>query len=256
MKKIIAHRGLPLLYPENSLAGFEAAHRNGIEWLETDISILGDGTVIIMHDDTLDRTTNRSGHLAKLTVADVATTSVGEWFDPVFKAEPVPLLADLIVCLNRTKLNINFELKAVVGNRGNELADEVVAQLAEAITQLDPAVQISVSSFNPLMLLKMKAYHPNLEYAVLFETHTLEADWPLIMAAVGARAIHLENEGLSQHVVQTAVSLGYEVNVWTVNTRERANELFNWGVTGVFSDKADELLSLTKKEWMSDERLT
>ncbi|EUJ37125.1 glycerophosphodiester phosphodiesterase family protein [Brochothrix campestris] len=256
MKKIIAHRGLSLRYPENSVAAFEATHRYGVEWLETDISILGDGTVIIMHDDTLDRTTNQSGHLAELSAADIAATSVGEWFGTAFKDEPIPRLADLIACLNRTKLNINFELKAVVGNRGNELADEVVAQLAEAITQLNPAIKISISSFNPLMLLKMKAYHPDLDYAVLFETHTLEADWPLIMAAVGARAIHLENEGLSQHVVQTAVSLGYEVNVWTVNTRERTNELFNWGVTGVFSDKADELLSLTKKEWMSHERLT
>lgn len=243
MRRIIAHRGLPQLAPENTLSAFEKMQDYQIEWFETDVSITKDEQVIIIHDDYLDRTTNQSGPLDQATSEIVDIADAGSWFDPSFKGERIPRLEELITFINQSRMNVNIELKAVTGATGNRLADSLVKQLSDAIQLINPAVKVIVSSFNPLMLLKMKALQPQLEYAVLFENHTIYEDWPLIVDAVGANYVHLESDGLTQSLVKTVIERGYHLNVWTVNTKDRANELFNWGVEGIFTDNAENFVA-------------
>jgi len=240
-KKIIAHRGLPALAPENTMAAFNSAVSFGAKWIETDIGITSDGVLVIMHDDYLDRTTSIAGPLVDTSWSDLQKASAGSWYGSDFASEKVPTVEEFINFVNEHQINVNFELKSVIGRRANELADNLVAQFATLLEKLNPNINVIVSSFNPLMLMKLKNIKPNVRLAVLFEDHTFYEDWTLIMQAVGAEIIHPQSEGLTKEQVLEMKSYDYEVNVWTVNERDRANELFNWGVDGVFTDRFSDI---------------
>lgn len=237
-RNILAHRGMSTLAPENTMPAFELLTKYGVKWLETDLGITKDEHVVVLHDDYLDRTTSGSGPLTDIMFDDLRQLDAGSWFSPEFTGVKVPTMDELIDFVNRNKVNINIELKAVIGPDANRLADSLVKQFAAALDRLNPDSRVIISSFNPIMLLKMKQLKPDLEYAVLFEDHTFYDDWTLIMQATGAKIIHPQSEHLTRGTVQQMKDYGYEVNVWTVDTIDRANELFNWGVDGIFTDIA------------------
>ncbi|MDC4186473.1 glycerophosphoryl diester phosphodiesterase [Loigolactobacillus coryniformis] len=240
-KIILAHRGISSLAPENTLAAFNLLPKYNIKWLETDLGITSDKHVIIMHDDYLDRTTNGHGLLASTSYRNLHKLSAGAWFSSKYADERVPTLEELVSFVNRTKINVNIELKAVVSNNANEMADSLVHQFAQALDMIDPAIDIIVSSANPIMLLKLQQLRPHTEFAVLFDKTNLKDDWQLIMQSCHAQFIHPESEGLTREKIEQFKSSHYRVNVWTVNTLCRCNQLFNWGVDGVFTDFAQRL---------------
>lgn len=244
MFKVIGHRGVPALAPENTLASFAKVAAVGGQWIETDVGITQDKQVFILHDDYLDRTTNGSGALTDQKAATVAQLSAGAWFGAQFADQRVPRLQQLIETVNKYHLNLNLELKAVIGPHANELADELVRQVAAALRQVSADVRVIVSSFNPIMLLKLKQIAPEIERAVLFEDHTFYEDWTLIMQACGAKIIHPQSEHLTRQQVEQMKAYGYEVNVWTVNDVSSANELKNWGADGVFTDNVGTMVQL------------
>ncbi|WP_167146667.1 glycerophosphoryl diester phosphodiesterase [Actinomyces sp. ZJ308] len=238
-RMIIGHRGLSSLAPENTMAAFRAAVDHHLAWVEADVDVIADGTVIICHDSTLDRTTDRTGRYDALTVADLSGIDAGSWFSPRFNGEPLPTLARLIDLMNETGLNANIEIKP--NETGREatlrLIDGVVAQLE----RLRPGVEVIVSSFSHVLLHLFKQRAPKVPVGCLYEKHTLSGDWRSTLEIVGADYIHPEDSSLTREQVQAFRAEGYGVNVWTVNSLSRANELFNWGVTGVFSDIAHHI---------------
>ena len=139
-RTIFGHRGLSSLAPENTMAAFRCAVDHQVAWVEADVDVIGDGTVIICHDSTLDRTTNRAGRYDDLTVADLGGIDAGGWFSPRFEGEPLPTLRDLIDLMNDTGLNANIEIKP--NETGKEaslrLVDGVIAQLE----RLRPGVEV------------------------------------------------------------------------------------------------------------------
>ncbi|OFI48624.1 glycerophosphoryl diester phosphodiesterase [Floricoccus tropicus] len=238
-KTIFAHRGLPLLAPENTLAGFNLMQDYNIEWFETDVTSTRDGKLVIIHDDFLERTTSSAGEVSRTDYDLMKDTDTGSWFSPEFEGQKLPTIDDLVEFVNKTKLNLNLELKGITGPHGNDLANDLVIQLKEKLSQIDPSVKILISSFNSILLAKMHNIAPEYEYAILFEQHTLYPDWQLIADACGATTVHLENDRLTREMIDEIQKRGYKINVWTVNEADRANELFNWGVDGIFTDRAD-----------------
>ena len=233
-RMIFGHRGLSSLAPENTMAAFRCAVDHQVKWVEADVDVIADGTVIICHDSTLDRTTNRTGRYDDLTAADLAGIDAGGWFSPRFVGEPLPALSDLIDLMNDSGLNANIEIKP------NETGKEATLRLIDGvITQLErlrPDVKVIVSSFSHLLLHLFKQRAPEVPVGCLYESRALSGDWRSTLEIVGADYIHPEDSGLTRQQVQEFRAEGYGVNVWTVNSPSRANELFNWGVTGVFSD--------------------
>lgn len=240
--RLYAHRGLSSLAPENTLAAVRAAAEHGLSWIEVDLDVLADGTVVVLHDSTLDRTTNRSGRYDALVAADLEGIDAGGWFAPRFAGEPLPTLPALLETVRAAGLHVNLELKSneAGGARSLLLIEQVAAQL----DALEPGVEVLVSSFNHLLLHLFKQRAPQVPVACLYETATLHDDWRSTMELTGAEHIHLEDAGLRREAVAAAREAGYGVSVWTVNSRARANELLNWGVTGIFSDTAHEMLDL------------
>ncbi|VEI14856.1 Glycerophosphoryl diester phosphodiesterase [Actinomyces viscosus] len=221
------------------MAAFRAAVDHQVAWVEADVDVIADGTVIVCHDSTLDRTTNRTGRYDDLTVADLPGIDAGSWFSPRFDGEPLPTLGSLIDLMNETGLNANIEIKP--NGTGREatlrLIDGVVAQLE----RLRPGAEVIVSSFSHVLLYLFRQRAPKVPVGCLYKSRTLSEDWRSTLEIVGADYIHPEDSSLTREQVQAFRAEGYGVNVWTVNSLSRANELFNWGVTGVFSDIAHQI---------------
>ena len=127
--------------------------------------------------------------------------------------------------------------------------------MAARLGALEPGIEVLVSSFNHLLLHLFKQRAPQVPVACLYQTATLHEDWRSTMELTGAEHIHLEDAGLRREAVAAAREAGYGVSVWTVNSRARANELLNWGVTGIFSDLAHEMLDLVRIDCESRHRM-
>lgn len=243
-KKIFAHRGIPTLAPENTMKAFQAVVDNGLNWIETDLSITKDEDVFIIHDDKLDRTTDQTGSIETVDTEVVAEADAGSWYSDKFTGEKIPTLDQLIEFLNQNKLNANIELKGVVGDGANYLADKLVLKFSKALRKLDDDIELIISSFNPIMLEKMFKLNPELKYAVLFDHQAIGEDWNLIMQACHAKIIHPDDRELTQERIKLMKQYHYQINVWTVDDKKRAQQLLDWGVDGIFTNKADQMKDL------------
>jgi len=120
----------------------------------------------------------------------------------------------------------------------------LIDSILDALTGLDPEREVFFSSFNHVLLAKIKERAPQYEVGCLYETCALYDDWKSMLELVGASYIHPEDRGLTKSKVEAFREAGFGVNVWTVNSIDRAHELFNWGATGVFTDVADSFAHL------------
>lgn len=285
---VLAHRGASALAPENTLAAFRAAAGAGARWIELDVDVLGDGTLIVIHDSLLDRTTNRTGPYYDLTAADLPALDAGSWFTPErpsvgdpgpegaapgstgadgapgtapdgapgagaapapapipnttpFAGEGVPTLPAVLDLAARRHLNVNIELKSCqAGATACSLLVDGVAELIDEQARRAPDCEVLVSSFNPLLLERMGRRRPGTPLAILTRVGLLGDDWRSYAEMLGVRAINPASTGLERPRVEEIRALGYGVNVWTVNNRARAEELFTWGATGIFTDRIHE----------------
>ncbi|MDO5035201.1 MAG: glycerophosphoryl diester phosphodiesterase [Actinomycetaceae bacterium] len=237
--RIYAHRGASAIAPENTMAAFKKAVEFGATWIETDVDIIGDGTPILIHDSTLDRTTNKSGSYYDLKVEDLDDIDAGSWFSPEFAGERIPTLRELVAFMNETGLNANIELKS--NEAGAKMSLELVDAVLRELEALD-GPQVIISSFNHVLLKILKDKAPQYRVGALFVAENLWDDWRSMLELVGADYIHPDDSTLTRAQVKAFREAGYGVNVWTVNSPARANELFNWGVTGIFTDNAHQML--------------
>ncbi|WP_019612764.1 glycerophosphoryl diester phosphodiesterase [Psychromonas ossibalaenae] len=240
-KTLIAHRGMSSLAPENTLAAFSLCKEHGVKWFECDVDILQDGTVIISHDDTLDRCTDKSGRLCDITRDDLSNIDAGSWFGDIFTGERIPTLQQMICLANDKQLNLNIEIKSCAASA--KLSRLLIDNLITALKDLNPERELIISSFNHLVLSEFKQLSPQTPVACLFESHNLLDDWNATIEWCQADYIHPEDKGLTREMVNKFKDAGIKVNVWTVNDLARANELFNWGVDGICTDIAHQFPS-------------
>ncbi|MCF2707345.1 glycerophosphoryl diester phosphodiesterase [Arcanobacterium haemolyticum] len=243
-RAIFAHRGLSSKAPENTMSAFRLAEATGCGWIETDVDIIADGTPVILHDTALNRTTNRSGSMYTLTRDELPHVDAGSWFSPRFAGEHLPTLTEFVDFLNETGMNANIELKGNEAGAATSLAlvDTVIAEL----DRLRPDCEIIISSFSPLLLAEFHRRAPRYAIGVLFEDVTIRPDWLSILELCGASYIHVEDSPRLNELISLPLKAGFGVNVWTVDSRPRANELFNLGATGVFTNRADDLVDLAQ----------
>ncbi|OED43579.1 glycerophosphoryl diester phosphodiesterase [Endozoicomonas sp. (ex Bugula neritina AB1)] len=236
MRTVFAHRGMSSLAPENTLTAFRLARKHGINWLECDVDILADDTIIISHDDTLDRCTDHCGSLYDLTKDDLKHIDAGSWFGDEFRNERLPTFDEFIALANELELNVNVEIKSC--SAGWDKTLKLIDGVIQGLEKLNTDREVIISSFNHIALYEFKRRCPLYPTACLFVSENLWDDWNSLLQACQADYIHPEDKGLTREMVAEFKNQGYKVNVYTVNSLERANQLFNWGVDGVFTDIA------------------
>lgn len=237
--RIIAHRGASSLAPENTMGAFIKAMEVGARWIEFDVDIMGDGTLLVMHDDTLDRTTTGKGGYYHLGYSDLRRLDAGRWFSDVYRFERVPEAASVIEFLDAQSMCGNLEIKPCRG--GEKLRAQLIETLAVTVDAMKNPANLLVSSFDHDLLARFHAERPGIALGWLFEREGQEGPtWQEGAAELGCRAIHPDDRGLTRAEVEEMRGAGFEVNVWTVNSLDRARELAEWGVTGIFTDRPQD----------------
>ena len=237
--RVICHRGGSGYAPENTLAAMRKAAELGGKWVEFDAKLTRDNTVIIMHDDAVDRTTNGHGKVAETDWRDIRKLDAGGWFGQAFRGEPVPTLTAIIAELARLGLGANVEIKPCPG-RDEETGHIVAAQLMEEWPASLPVPL--VSSFSAVSLAAALKVAPRLPRAFLVSR--IPADWRERTRELDCVALHTDQKRLTAGVAADIKRAGLALRAYTVNERDRAETLFSWGVDGVFSDFADRLLTI------------
>jgi glycerophosphoryl diester phosphodiesterase len=232
---VIGHRGAAARAPENTLAGLRCAKALGCVWVEFDVRLTADGAPVLCHDDRLDRTTDRAGPVAGHSLATIRQCDAGAWFDPAFAGERVPTLAEAMALARELGLGINIEIKA---ERGREYA--TAAAVVAAIERFSPPPPLYISSFLPAALAALHDLAPAIARGILFRA--APSDWAGIADRLGASVIGADHRRLRQRRVAEIVAAGYPIAAYTVNDPARADLLFAWGVTSVFSDLPDMIL--------------
>jgi len=228
---IIGHRGAALVAPENTLAGLRAAAAAGARWVEVDAKLSADGVVVLMHDDTLDRTTNGSGLVAKQDYATLATLDAGSWFAPAFAGACIPTLQQMFDTLAELGLGANIEIKPCPGReRETALA---VADLV--LAHWPPALPLPVlSSFERASLAAALERAPSIPRGYLADA--LGPGWQQDVAALGCASLHLGAQDIDADVIAAAEAGGWPIAAWTVNDPSQAAALRAAGVAAIITD--------------------
>ncbi|MDO5049288.1 MAG: glycerophosphoryl diester phosphodiesterase [Actinomycetaceae bacterium] len=239
----IAHRGMSSLAPENTMAAFVKCIDYNVKSFEFDVDVLGDGSVIVIHDDKLDRTTDGTGGYYGKNFSDIRKLDAGKWFSTTYTFERIPELMTVVEFLNAQGMEANLEIKP--SKSGDKLREALIDGVIVSLRELQFKNAILISSFDKDLLADMQRRAPQYRRACLFDTTDepiMEQvqKWIDIANEVEAEAIHPCERGLTEEAVRAMTDAGFQVNVWTVNDLERAAELYSWGVRAVMTDIAQD----------------
>jgi len=217
----IGHRGAKGYQPENTLVSFQKAIELNVDGIELDVHLSSDGEIIVIHDETIDRTTNGKGFVNQLTTLDL-------------KKYEIPTLIEVLELINQNCF-INIELK------GNGTAKTVVDLISHYIADKNwISTDFLVSSFDWKMLEEVHLVNPKIRIGVLTEESISAA---LAFAKkIKAFSIHPDYRLLSKENVALMQENGFEVYAWTVNSKEAIQKIKSFNVNGIISDFPDRIL--------------
>jgi glycerophosphoryl diester phosphodiesterase len=222
-----AHRGGGSLAPENTLAGIRLAASLGYQAVEFDVMLSGDGTPVLIHDETLERTTNGHGLVSETADSVLFALDAGG-------GEPVPRFADAAALCCELGLLANIEIKPAAGHE-----IETARRVAEMTGKLwhTARVQPLISSFSLEALEIARDLAPNIPRGILFET--VPPHWLDDMRRLEAMTLHCQADSLSDAVLAEAAARYIPVLCFTVNAEKQAKNLLGRGVSAMFSDRLD-----------------
>ncbi|MGA8113884.1 MAG: glycerophosphodiester phosphodiesterase family protein [Actinocatenispora sp.] len=212
--RIIGHRGVMGVEPENTIRSFRRAEREGADDIELDLRLTADGHLVIMHDATVDRTTNGSGAVAELTLAEIRALDAGD-------GERVPTFAEVLAAVD---LPIQAEIKAP------EAVDAFAATVLEhALTD-----RVVASSFRPEALLAVAAAVPVLTRVLIFSKEAEERVDKAV--SLGATWVAPSIAVLTEDVMSRCTAAELNVCAWPANTPEQVRDALALGAHAVTSD--------------------
>lgn len=234
---LIAHRGGGLLAPENTLAALRTGAAHDYRMLEYDVKLSADEVPILLHDDTVDRTSNGRGMAADLDWKTLAALDFGAWHSMAYAGEPLATLYAAAHFTLANGIHSNLEIKPSPGTEGRTGAR--IAALAAQLWRGAPLPPL-VSSFSETALQSAREAAPQLPRALLIDG-PLPADWHQRVRALGCIAVHIGHQHATRAAVSEVLERGCALAIWTVNDPARARELFAWGCHALFTDALDAL---------------
>lgn len=225
----IGHRGARGYAPENTLASFKKAIELGVDAIELDVQLCKSGELVVMHDDTVDRTTDGSGLVKKMKLKELKELDAG-------MGERIPTLEEVLDLVNR-RVKANIELKGPkTAKPAMKLIDEYVKNKGWS---LDDFI---ISSFKRKELKEARSFNPTIQIGVLISKPRLIDRWSFRFAQkIRARFICPGKKLVTKRFVCKAHKYGLKVFVWTANDPKDIKKLIKAGVDGIFSDYPDRL---------------
>ncbi len=222
--RVVAHRGGGKLAPENTLGAIRLGAQMGFQGVEFDVMLAGDATPVLIHDETLQRTTNGRGRVVEMDYAQLSRFDAG-------KGERIPRFEDAGRLCRELGLWANVEIKPALGyeRRTGEAVARMAAELWRGAAQ--PPV---LSSFSPLALASARHAAPDLPRGLL--VGRLPPRWLEMLRDLECVALHANYRALNARVADAAHRAGCGVLAWTVNDRRTAKKLLGAGVDCLVTD--------------------
>jgi glycerophosphoryl diester phosphodiesterase len=243
---IFAHRGSSAHAPENTLPAFRLALEQNADALELDAKLTADGKIVVIHDQSVDRTTEGSGLVKKLTLAELRQLDAGSHFDIAFRGELIPTLDEVLDEFGRRTF-INIELTNYTSPW-----DSLPESVCRMIKKMRLTPRVMFSSFNPIALLRAHRLLPEIPLGLLcmpgksgFLCRTL------FKFIVPHQAFHPEASDVTADLVRKNHQKNRRVNVYTVNNPAVMRDLFTYAVDGIFTDDpllARQILAAVRSE--------
>ncbi len=253
----IAHRGARSLAPENTILAARRAVAVGADMWELDVAMTADGELVVIHDDTLERTSDAAQvypdrapwPVQAFTLEELRRLDFGGWFvqrDPYgqiaeravtageterFPGARIPTLEEALDFTREYRWKVNVELKDLTGQPGDA---GVVEKTVALINRMNMAGQVMISSFNHEYIVRSRAADPQMVTAALIEAPV--SDPIALLQRTGAAALNPSLELATPDLVRTVREAGFDVYVWTVNEESDMIALIDSGVSGIFTD--------------------
>jgi glycerophosphoryl diester phosphodiesterase len=237
---IAAHRGDRAAAPENTVPAFVSAVRSGSDFLETDVQLTADGYPVLMHDSSVDRTTNGTGNVADLTLAELRTLDAGSWYSEEFVGIQVPLFVEFLDILVASP-----DVTALVELKDEWTADDVET-LMGGIYFRGVQDRIVFAAFSPDTAASLQEVAPAIPRVIL--RRVLPVDPVEVAGRYGAIAIMTRASALEDRpdAIAQMHAAGLGVLLYTLNSEERWSEALSYGVDGIVTDEPSAL-----DEWIA-----
>ncbi|MDX5630878.1 MULTISPECIES: glycerophosphodiester phosphodiesterase [unclassified Brenneria] len=231
---IVAHRGGGSLAPENTLAAIDVGAGFGHRMIEFDAKLSQDGQIFLLHDDTLERTSNGWGIAGDQPWDKLVTLDAGSWYGDKFAGERLPLLAEVAKRCKQYGMAANIEIKPTTGRE--QETGRLVALAARRLWQDHPIAPL-LSSFSPTSLEAARQAAPELPRGLLLDEWN--DDWQSLAQRLGCVSLHLNHQLLTAERAALLQAAGLKILVYTVNQPARAKTLLDWGVDCICTDRID-----------------
>lgn len=236
MTVIFAHRGFSADYPENTLIAYEKAAACGIEGIEIDVQLTKDGEIVVIHDVTVNRTTNGKGHVKDLTLKEIKALNANNKVKQVANAS-IPTLAEVFEWLTTNNFSCIIELK------NNDIPYKgMEKKVIRLIRQFNLSDRIILSSFNHYSLVQCYIIAPEIETAPLYRDG-LFMPW-IYAQGIKAGAIHPNYRVISEDIIQQSIQNGVKVRPYTINSEKDLRQMFSFGCSAVITDNPAKAIKI------------
>lgn len=227
----IAHRGASKIAPENTLAAFSKAIEIGMDAIELDLHGTVDGEVVVIHDSSLDRTTNLRGPVNQTTLETIKQADAGSWFNPQFAGEPVPTLAEALEF-------ITDKTMAVL-----EIKDSLISEaVVEKVCEMNVLERIVIISFHISVLESVRQLEPRIPTGYLIgssngNTHPIQLCQQI--STLGSSLLNVNHHLITAEFAYEVCRRGISLWSWTVDDVNRMRQMLAFGVHGITSNHPD-----------------
>ncbi len=236
---ILAHRGASHWAPENTLAAFRLAAEMGADGVELDVQLCKDGEAVVIHNFTVDETTDGSGRVKDFTLAELQVLDAGGWYAAEFAGERIPALAQVLHELG-PRLTLNIELKTMALS-----TDGLEVEVVRLIEDTNMVHRVIVSSFNPVALWRVRRLNRHIPTGLLYAPDMprhLRDRW--LQPLAQPSALHPRWDMIDEQSVAAAHRQGLMVNPWTCDEPDTMRRLIGWRVDGIITERPDLLHNL------------
>lgn len=245
---IAGHRGDNMVAPENTLEALGHALTSAADYVETDVQLTADGVPVLMHDWTVDRTTNGTGPVWKYSYEELSTLDAGSWFGDEFAGAVVPTLEEFLNLLRWSTKNAILELKG-------SWTDSQVTLIADLIARHGVSDHVIIGSFDIMTLQSLQRVSPDLPSMLI--VRNIVGDPGALAAAAGAVALVTSKKAITRdpELVERVHDAGLGILIYTVNDTETWSDAVSLGVDGIVTDRPAELGQWIAREFTETDNL-
>lgn len=236
---VIAHRGASAYAPENTMSAIRLAVEQQAEMVEIDVVLSKEGIPVVIHEDSLSRTTDGEGFVSSFSVEELQEFDAGSWFSEDFVGEKIPTLEEVLAyCKDKIAVNIEIKTEAV----RNDDQDGVEKFSLDLVNQLEMRDQVIFSSFDYRALKRLKTLDSEIPVAMLYERRQSGDKSPVqLVEEYKLDGFNSRYSQLSQEWADLLNEAEIPFSLYTINEEEMMKKFIGMGASAIFSDKPDLL---------------